>query len=113
MKEKTVTKLREGDDVIVLSGKYKDAKGVIKKILPNNKCIVSGVALVKKHKKATKQGEKSEIITKEAPISLSKVSYVSGDKAVKLGYRIEDGKKVRYIKKENKTLITNKKKSNG
>lgn len=111
MKKKTITKLRVGDNAIVLSGKFKNSQGEIQRILPEDKCIIKGVGLVKKHKKALKQGDKSEIISVEAPITLSKVSFCEDNKAVKLGYKIEDGKKVRYNKKSNEILATKNKKS--
>ena len=95
------TKLKKGDTVIVISGKHKGAKGKIKSILKSNRCIIEGVALVKSHKKATEQNQKSEIIQKESSINLSNVLYFdnASSKGVKLGVKIEDNKKVRINKK--------------
>ena len=101
------TKLKTGDTVIVISGKHKGAKGEIVSIMnKKNRCIVKGVALVKKHKKATQSDEKSEIITKESSINLSNVLYFDekSSKGVKLGYRIEDKKKLRINKKTGEVI---------
>lgn len=114
MKAKTITKLKKGDPVIVISGKYKNVEGKIEKILPDNKCIVSGVAIVKKHSRAKKQGEKSQIISKESPISLSKISYCVDGKPVKLGYKNDEkNAKLRINKKTQDFLISKGNKSNG
>lgn len=101
------TKLKKGDPVIVISGKHKGAKGKLKSVLSKkNKCIIEGVALVKKHKRATQSDEKSEIINKESAIDLSNVLYFDekASKGVKLGYRIEDNKKVRINKKTSEVI---------
>jgi large subunit ribosomal protein L24 len=94
------SKLKKEDKVIVISGKHKGSTGKIKKIITkNNRCIIEGVAMVKKHQKATKQGEKSEIINKESSIHISNVQFYdeAAKKAVKLAYKKdESGKKVRY-----------------
>ena len=101
------TKLKKGDTVIVISGKHKGAKGKVSSIIrQKNRCIVEGVALVKKHKKATQSDEKSEIISKEASINLSNVLYFDekSAKGVKLGYRVEDGGKLRVNKKTGEVI---------
>lgn len=96
------TKLKKGDTVVVISGKHKGAKGkILKMIWKKERCIVEGVALVKRHKKATNNNEKSEIISKESSIHISNVLYFDNknSKGVKLGYKIEDGKKIRVNRK--------------
>lgn len=101
------TKLKILDQVIVIAGKYKGVKGELLKIIPEkNRAIVKDVALVKRHKKATDSNQKSEIITKEASVHLSNLSYLDkkADKAVKLGYKIVDGKKQRINKKTQEVI---------
>jgi len=96
------TKLKKGDNIIVISGKHKGSTGKITKMLSEkNRCLVEGVALVKRHQKATKQGEKSEIINKESSIHISNVHFYDekDKKKIKLSYKKDDnGKKIRVNK---------------
>jgi large subunit ribosomal protein L24 len=102
------TKLKKGDQVIVNSGKHKGSTGKITKIITStSRCIIEGVALVKKHQRATKQGEKSQIISKESSVHISNVQYYDdkAKKAVKLSYRKDDnGKKVRVNRKSGEVV---------
>ena len=95
-------KLKQGDNVIVLSGNDKGKTGEILEIIPSTqKVIVKGVNIRKKHVKPRKAGEEGGIISSEYPIHSSKVNVVCPKcgKASKIGYVIEDGKKVRVCKK--------------
>lgn len=95
-------KLKKGDNVIVLSGNDKGKTGEILEIIPSTqKVIVKGVNIRKKHVKPRKAGEEGGIIPSEYPIHISKVNVVCPKcgKASKIGYVIEDGKKVRVCKK--------------
>jgi len=95
-------KLKKGDNVIVLSGNDKGKTGEILEIIPSTqKVIVKGVNIRKKHVKPRKAGEEGGIIPSEYPIHSSKVNVVCPKcgKASKIGYIIEDGKKVRVCKK--------------
>jgi len=102
------TKLKKGDQVIVTSGKHKGASGkLLSMVTAKNRCVIEGVALVKKHVKARSQEEQSKIITKESSVNLSNVAFFDqkNKQAVKLGYRFtEDGNKVRYNKKTGEEL---------
>ncbi len=95
-------KLRKGDPVIVLTGKYKGKIAKILKSIPDKKrFIVEGVALAKIHYKAKSQEEKSQIIQKELSVHTSNIAFYDekAKKSVKLGYKFtEDNKKVRYNK---------------
>ena len=95
-------KLKKGDNVIVLSGNDKGKTGEILEIIPSTqKVVVKGVNIRKKHVKPRKAGEEGGIISSEYPIHSSKVNVVCPKcgKASKIGYIIEDGKKVRVCKK--------------
>ena len=95
-------KLKKGDNVIVLSGNDKGKTGEILEIIPSTqKVVVKGVNIRKKHVKPRKAGEEGGIVASEYPIHSSKVNVVCPKcgKASKIGYKIEDGKKVRVCKK--------------
>ncbi len=95
-------KLKKGDNVIVLSGNDKGKTGEVLEIIPSTqKVIVKGINVRKKHVKPRKAGEEGGIVASEYPIHSSKVNVVCPKcgKASKIGYKIEDGKKVRVCKK--------------
>ena len=95
-------KLSKGDNVLVLSGNDKGKTGEILEVIPKTqKVIVKGVNIRKKHVKPRKAGEEGGIIPSEFPIHSSKVNIVCPKcgKATKIGYIVEDGKKVRVCKK--------------
>lgn len=95
--------VKRGDVVRVISGKDKGKEGKVVVAMPEeNKVVVEGVALVKKHQKARRQGEESAIVSKEAAIDASNVLRVCPKcgKAVRTGVKVlDDGAKVRYCKK--------------
>ena len=92
-------KIKKNDTVIILSGDDKGKTGVVKKAMPKeNKVIVEGINMVKRHKKPV-QGQGGGIITKEAAIHVSNVALVKDGKPTKVGYKTVDGKKVRVARK--------------
>ncbi|PSJ41142.1 50S ribosomal protein L24 [Zobellella taiwanensis] len=95
-------KIRRDDEVIILTGKDKGKRGTVTKVLTQEgKVIVSGINLVKKHQKPVPQlGQAGGIIDLEAPIDVSNVALFNSasGKADRVGFRIEDGKKVRFFK---------------
>lgn len=97
--------VRQGDNVIVLSGKDKDKKGKVLVAFPKiNKVIVEGVNIVSKHKKPRKAGDEGGIIRQEAPIFASKVMNVCSKcgKPSRIGRKVlAGGDIVRYCKKCN------------
>ncbi|MDU2383897.1 MAG: 50S ribosomal protein L24 [Finegoldia magna] len=100
-------KIKNGDTVIVISGKDKGKTGnVIEVLAKDNKVIVEGVNIVTKHQKANGRGVESGLIKKEAPIDVSNVMYydAKNKKGTRLGYKFEDGKKVRFMKSNNETI---------
>lgn len=95
-------KIRRNDTVIVISGKNKGQTGKVTAVLTKeNKVIVEGVNLVKKHVKPQPElNQPGGIIEKNAPIHISNVAIYNSatQKADKVGFRFEDGKKVRFYK---------------
>lgn len=99
--------VKKGDNVEVISGKDKNAKGKILRSLPRDcKVIVEGVNKIKKHTKGTQKNPKGGIIEKEAPINSSNVLLYcpTCKKGVKHGHKIEGDKKIRICKKCGKEL---------
>ena len=99
-------KIKVGDKVIVLAGDHKGSSGKILKVFrAKNTALVEGVNLVKKHNKPSANNPKGGIVEKESPINLSNLSLTTKDgNATKIGYRVEDGKKVRFSKKTNEII---------
>ena len=100
-------KIKKGDEVIVLTGRDKGTKGEVTKVLPaQNRVIVQGVNVVKKHQKPT-QFAAGGIVEKELSIHASNVAIVdskSGD-ATRVAYKtLKDGKKVRVAAKSGEEL---------
>ena len=106
-------KIKTGDMVKVISGRYKGTTGEVKAVSPKtNKVIVEGVNLVKKSMKPTQANPDGGIVEHEAPIDASNVVFydVKAKDGVKLGTKINDkGKKVRINKKTGKEIKEAKK----
>ena len=95
-------KILKGDNVIILSGKDKGKKAKVLNVLPkDNKVVVEGLNLVKRHLRARKQGHKGQIVSKERPINVSSVALVckSCGLPTRVGYKVEGDKKIRVCKK--------------
>lgn len=95
-------KVKKGDLVVVISGKYKGKTGKVLKSYPKIQSIlVENVNLVKKHQKPGRGREKGEIIQLPKPIHVSKVKLIcpSCKKATRVGYSFENGEKLRICKK--------------
>ncbi|MBB4929374.1 large subunit ribosomal protein L24 [Lipingzhangella halophila] len=100
-------KIKKNDEVIVIAGKDKGATGkVIRAIPKEERVVVEGVNLIKKHKKANPAGgQQGEVVTKEAPIHVSNVAIVEDGNPVRVGYRFEeDGTKVRISRRTGKDI---------
>jgi large subunit ribosomal protein L24 len=99
-------KLRKGDRVVVLAGKDKGKKGDITRVMPKDgKAIVAGVNVSIRHTRQT-QNSQGGRIPKEMPIDLSNLALVdpkTGD-ATRVGFRREDGQKVRFAKKSGEVI---------
>ena len=99
-------KIKKGDKVQVIAGAHKGSQGTVLKILVSaNKAIVEGVNMIKKHNKPSAQNPQGGIIEKEAPIQISNLSLLTSEGVpTRVGYRMEDGIKVRYAKKSNEVI---------
>lgn len=98
--------VKKGDKVRIIAGKDKGMEAVVLKALPKiNKVIVEGVAIVKKHQKPNNENPQGAIVEKEAPIHVSNVQVLDKNGvAGRVGYKVVDGKKVRYSKKTGEIL---------
>lgn len=101
-------RLKKGDTVIVLAGKYKGKTGKVTATHPaENKVTVEGINIVKKHQKPNKQYPQGGIIEITKPIWVSKVAIVdpSTKKASRIGYKLnDDGSKTRVFKSSGKEI---------
>lgn len=94
-------KIRRNDEVVVLAGKDKGKRGKVRKVLSDNRVVVSGVNIVKKHTRPNPQaGVAGGIVEQEAPIQVSNVAIFNPEtnKADRVGFRIEGEQKQRIYK---------------
>jgi len=99
-------RIKHNDQVVVIAGKNKGRQGKVTRVL-ENKVFVSGVNMVKRHTKPNPLlGRAAGIIEKEAPVHISNVVLFNSEtgKADRVGFRIEDGKKVRFYKSNGKLV---------
>jgi large subunit ribosomal protein L24 len=100
-------KIRLKDKVKVISGKDKGKTGEVIKVLPlENKVVVQGVNIVKRHVKPGVINKEGGIVTFEKPVDVSNVMFLDEkeNKPSRLGYNVVDGKKFRFIKKTGEVL---------
>ncbi|MDN6296841.1 MAG: 50S ribosomal protein L24 [Halomonas sp.] len=94
-------KIKRDDEVIVLAGKDKGKRGTVKRVL-ENRFVVSGVNMIKRHTKPNPMaGNQGGIVEREAPIHASNVAIFNSEtgKADRVGFQVkEDGTKVRIYK---------------
>jgi large subunit ribosomal protein L24 len=99
-------KIKKGDKVIVLTGRDKGKTGDVLSVNPSeNRAVVQGVNLVKRHQRATQTSE-GGIFTKEASIHLSNIALVDPkeDKATRVGFVVKDGEKKRVAKRSGEVI---------
>ena len=98
-------KIKSGDTVRVMAGDHKGEEGKIAVIFADkNRAIVEGVNLISKHTKPSAQNPQGGIMKKEAPIHVSNLMLLENGEVTKVGYRIEDSKKIRFSKKSDKAI---------
>ena len=104
----TITKLRTGDEVVVISGKDIGKKGTVQKISKfNNKAVISGINMMKKHTKPNPQmGEAGGIVEKEAAINLSNIAIWNPKqkKADRISFQTDGEKKLRVFTSDKKEI---------
>ena len=97
-----MNKIRKGDQVYVLSGRDRGKRGTVLRVYPDQRLVVEGVNLVKRHTKPNPQlGTPGGIVEKEVPLQTSNVALYNPatQKPDRVGFRsLEDGRKVRYFK---------------
>jgi large subunit ribosomal protein L24 len=100
-------KIKKGDHVVVITGKDKGKRGEVLKVMPQeNRAIVQGVAIMRKHQKqsATQEGG---IISKEAAVNISNIALEDpkDGKPTRVGYKfLKDGRKVRFAKRSGEVI---------
>ncbi len=101
-------KIRRDDEVIVLAGKDKGKRGkVLSVVAESGRVFVEGINLIKKHQKPVPQlNQAGGIVENEASIDVSNVAIYNSEtgKADRVGFKIEDGKKLRIFKSTGKTI---------
>ncbi len=101
-------KIRTGDDIIVITGKDKGRRGTVLRVYDDERVLVEGINMVKKHQKPNPQaGVQGGIIDKEMPIEQSNLMLYNPQtkKGDRIGIRfLEDGRKVRYFKSNNEVV---------
>ena len=100
-------KIKKDDEVVVITGRDKGKRGSVLRVMGDGRLLVSGVNLVKKHTRANPNaGQQGGIVSREAPIEASNVAIwndASG-RADRVGFRVEEGKKVRFFKSSSKAI---------
>jgi large subunit ribosomal protein L24 len=100
-------KIKKGDHVVVITGKEKGKKGEVLKVLPeDNRAIVKGVAMVRRHQRQTASQE-GGIIAKEAPVHISNLAVEDpkDGKSTRVGYKfLKDGRKVRFARRSGEVI---------
>lgn len=100
-------KIKKDDEVVVIAGRDKGKRGEVVRVLGNGKLIVGGINLVKKHQRPNPNlGQQGGIVEQEAPIQVSNIAIWNDEdgKADRVGFREEDGKKVRFYKSSQKVI---------
>ena len=100
-------KIKKGDHVVVVTGKDKGKKGEVLKVMPEeNRAIVQGVAMIKRHQRQTTTQD-GGIISKEAAIHISNLALEDpkNGKPTRVGYKfLKDGRKVRFAKRSGEVI---------
>jgi large subunit ribosomal protein L24 len=100
-------KIKKGDRVVLLAGKDKGKQGSVLRVLPKeSRIVVEGLNMVHRHTRPTQTDPQGGIKHKEAPLHVSNVALVDPKTGgpTKVGFRVEDGKKVRFAKKSGEVI---------
>jgi len=100
-------KIKKGDHVVVITGKDKGKRGEVLKVLPaENRAIVKGVAVVRRHQRQT-AAQEGGIVAKEAAIHMSNLALEDpkDGKPTRVGYKfLKDGRKVRFARRSGEVI---------
>ncbi|GAN53620.1 50S ribosomal protein L24 [Tanticharoenia sakaeratensis] len=95
-------RIKKGDQVVVTAGASKGVRGEVLSVLPTvEKAVVRGVAIAKRHTKASRTNQEGGIVERERPVHLSNLALIDpkSGKPTKVGFRVlEDGRKVRVAR---------------
>ena len=100
-------KIKKGDNVIVIAGKDRGKSGKVLLAFPKkDRVLVEGVGVVKKHERSRRRGQAGQIIERPTPVHVSNIAIrdEKSGKPSRVGYRMEEGKKVRISKKSRTKL---------
>ncbi len=100
-------KIKKDDEVVVIAGRDKGRRGDVLRVMKDGRLLVAGINMVKKHTRANPNiGERGGIVDREAPIQVSNVAIWNHEesRADKVGFKTEDGKKVRVFKSTGKPI---------
>ena len=99
-------KIKKGDRIVVLAGKDKGRQGSVLKVIPKeDRVVVEGINMIQRHTRATQADPQGGIRSREAALHVSNVAIVdSKGKPTRVGFRVEDGKKVRVAKKSGEVI---------
>jgi len=104
--ERTKMKIKKGDTVVVITGRDKGKSGEVLRVFPTeNRVLVQGVNLVKRHTKP-RPGQEGGIVEKENPIHASNLLHADpkDQKPTKVGFKIVDGRKVRFARRSGEII---------
>ncbi len=103
-----MNKIRKGDKVILNTGKDKGKQGIVLNILKNNRVVVEGLNMVKKHTKPNPaKGDQGGLVSKEMPINISNIAIFNtkSNKKDKINFKeLKDGKKIRIYKSSQEAI---------
>jgi large subunit ribosomal protein L24 len=98
-------KIKKGDKVVLLAGKDKGKTGKVEQVFPKTGMVlVEGLNIATKHQKSRRTRSQGQVIKKAVPVDVSNVALADGEKPVKVGYKVEEGKKVRVNRKTGKNI---------
>jgi len=105
-----MNKIRKGDEIVVISGKDRGRRGTVLRVLDDERVLVEGINIAKKHQKANPNAMpplQGGIVDKEMPVAISNIALFNPKtkKGARVGFRVaEDGGKVRIFKSNNEVV---------
>ena len=97
-------RIKKDDSVKVISGNYKGQTGRVLRLLVNDRALVEGINKVKKHMRPSQENPQGGIVEKEMSIHLSNLMLLDKSKPAKVGFKIDNGKRVRVNRKTNSII---------